>query len=222
MVETLLDSLMLRISHKDSHFFRCSEWDLLSYIYAEHICCIVLSAFQSPELAQLQSVLDLSLTCFTYADFLTTQWLCRNLILPHLSQPWRITKKEKKMNLFVFSLFTSHVLHSEGKLIEKFSVRLVCQLEWRSVKCHSQLLHFLVSKSCSAIIYRGNISLLGFVHVCVSVLAPTSDVRLRMSDETFMQSLCAAETLHFPNEPLLWWRLQCAGGVMATDYPLPT
>lgn len=153
-----------------------------------------------------------------------SKWLCRSLILLHLSQPCRITKKE--MNMFAFFIFAFYVLHSEGtRFWKSFQWEVVPperQSGWRSVKCCShQLLHSPVSRAVTPS-YRGNISLSGFVPVCVLVCARV-DVRLRTSDETFMQSLSAAQTLHFPNEPLPWQRGRSdPGGVMATDYSLPS
>ncbi len=62
----------------------------------------------------------------------------------------------------------------KGTIFEKFSVRVVPperRSGWRSVKCCSQLLHSPVSRAVTPS-YRGNISLRGFVHVCVLVCAP--------------------------------------------------
>lgn len=67
------------------------------------------------------------------------------------------------------------------------------------------------------------------MHVCVLVCAPAwmcVCVVLRSSEKTYMQSLYAAQTLHFPNELLPWWWQPCAGWLhgnrLLTSYLGPT
>lgn len=98
----------------------------------------------------------------------------------------------------------------------KFSVKVFPpehKSGWRSVKCCFQLLLSLVSRAVT-LSHGREISQLLCAFLCFSVFAPAwmcIGVRLCASDETFMQSLYAAQTHHFPNEPLPWQRQQCVG-----------
>lgn len=67
------------------------------------------------------------------------------------------------------------------------------------------------------------------MHVCVLEGAPAwmcVCVFPCSSDKTYMQSLYAAQTLHFPNELLPWWWQPCAGWLhgnrLLTSYLGPT
>lgn len=137
-----------------------------------------------------------------------SQRLCRSLILLHLSKPWRIIKRVR------FFIYFSMFCILKGSFWKSFQWELSLQSASQGDLSSSAVSCFTPRPQELSQHHTKEMSLSSFLHVCVSVCVPAwmcACTRLRSPDETFMQSLYASQTLHFPNELLPCRRPQCVG-----------